>query len=71
MTCILQAYDIPVLAETLDFINLMSYDYHGWFEGHHFTGFWQLGNFYYMGGASQEFIVSFRWNRVLIIRSSV
>jgi GH18 family chitinase len=45
MTCILQAYDIPILAETLDFINLMSYDYHGWFEGHHFTGFWQLGNF--------------------------
>ncbi len=25
-----QAYDVPVMAETLHFINLMSYDYHGW-----------------------------------------
>jgi GH18 family chitinase len=25
-----KAYDVPTLAETLDYINLMSYDYHGW-----------------------------------------
>ena len=25
-----KAYDVPTMAETLDFINLMSYDYHGW-----------------------------------------
>ena len=24
------AYDVPVMAQTLDFINVMSYDYHGW-----------------------------------------
>ncbi len=23
-------YDVPAMAETLDLINLMSYDYHGW-----------------------------------------
>ncbi len=23
-------YDVPTMAQTLDFINLMSYDYHGW-----------------------------------------
>ncbi len=27
------AYDIPTMAETLDFIQVMTYDYHGWFEG--------------------------------------
>jgi chitinase len=26
-----KAYDVPTMAETLDFINLMSYDYHGWY----------------------------------------
>ena len=26
-----KGYDVPVMAETLDFINLMSYDYHGWY----------------------------------------
>ena len=25
-------YDVPTMAETLDFINLMSYDYHGWYD---------------------------------------
>ena len=25
-----KGYDVPVMAETLDYINLMSYDYHGW-----------------------------------------
>lgn len=24
------AYDVPTMTETLDFINLMTYDYHGW-----------------------------------------
>jgi GH18 family chitinase len=24
------AYNVPTMADTLDFINLMSYDYHGW-----------------------------------------
>lgn len=26
------------MAETLDYINLMSYDYHGWFPNHSYTG---------------------------------
>lgn len=25
-----KGYNIPVMAQTLDFINVMSYDYHGW-----------------------------------------
>ena len=25
-----QAYDVEAMAETLDFINVMTYDYHGW-----------------------------------------
>ena len=25
-----QAYDVPTMAETLDLINVMTYDYHGW-----------------------------------------
>ena len=26
-----KAYDVPVMAQTLDYINLMSYDFHGWY----------------------------------------
>jgi chitinase len=33
-----KAYDIPTMAETLDIISVMSYDYHGWWENHSFTG---------------------------------
>ena len=25
-----QAYDVTAMAQTLDFINVMTYDYHGW-----------------------------------------
>ena len=25
-----KAYDVPVMSETLDFINVMTYDFHGW-----------------------------------------
>ena len=25
-----KAYDVPTMSETLDFINIMSYDFHGW-----------------------------------------
>ena len=25
-----KAYDVPVMRHTLDFINVMTYDYHGW-----------------------------------------
>nr|AQZ26771.1 chitinase 3 [Tigriopus japonicus] len=31
------AYDVPVMAETLDFFNVMTYDYHGWFKNHTYT----------------------------------
>lgn len=24
------AYDVPVMSQTLDFINVMTYDFHGW-----------------------------------------
>lgn len=30
-----RGYDVPVLAEKLHLIALMSYDYHGWFESEH------------------------------------
>jgi chitinase len=33
-----QGLDIPTMARTLDYINVMTYDYHGWWEGHSFTG---------------------------------
>ncbi len=33
-----KAYDVPTMAETLDLINVMTYDYHGWFENHTYTG---------------------------------
>ena len=26
-----KAYDVTTMSQTLDFINLMSYDFHGWF----------------------------------------
>jgi len=33
-----QAYDVAAMAPLLDYINLMTYDYHGWWDNHHFTG---------------------------------
>jgi len=33
-----KAYDVPAMSELLDYINLMTYDYHGWFPKHTFTG---------------------------------
>jgi len=33
-----QAYDVESLAELLDYINVMTYDYHGWFPNHTYTG---------------------------------
>jgi len=33
-----EAYDVAALTETLDFINLMTYDFHGWWDDHHYTG---------------------------------
>ena len=35
---IVKAYDVESVAELLDFINVMSYDFHGWFPNHTFTG---------------------------------
>ena len=32
------AYDVPYIAERADFLNLMAYDYHGWWSGHEYTG---------------------------------
>ena len=31
-------YDVPYISQYLDFINVMTYDYHGWFPNHTFTG---------------------------------
>ncbi len=31
------AYNVPTMADTLDFINLMNYDYHGWWVSLFFT----------------------------------
>ena len=31
-------YDVPYISQYLDFINVMTYDYHGWFPNHSFTG---------------------------------
>jgi len=31
-------YDIPAMAESLNYIGLMTYDFHGWWQGHEFTG---------------------------------
>ena len=28
------AYDIPYISERFDFMNVMAYDYHGWFPDH-------------------------------------
>ena len=33
-----QGLDVPTMASTLDYINIMTYDYHGWWKGHAFTG---------------------------------
>merc|ERR1712013_723538 len=33
-----QGLDVPTMATTLDYINIMTYDYHGWWTGHAFTG---------------------------------
>jgi len=33
-----QGLDVPTMAKTLDLINVMTYDYHGWWEGHAYTG---------------------------------
>jgi len=39
-TTIEKAYDIPRISKTFDFMNVMTYDYHGWWENnsHPFTG---------------------------------
>lgn len=33
-----KGYDVASMSGLLDFINVMSYDFHGWFPGHTFTG---------------------------------
>ena len=33
-----KAYDVPSMNRYLDFINVMTYDFHGWFPKHHYTG---------------------------------
>ena len=32
------AYDLPFIIQHFDFLNVMTYDYHGWFPDHFFTG---------------------------------
>jgi len=32
------AYDVPAISAVFDFMNIMTYDYHGWFPDHNFTG---------------------------------
>ena len=32
------AYDFPAVLPHFDFLNVMTYDYHGWFPDHEFTG---------------------------------
>ena len=31
-------YDVPFISQHLDFLNIMTYDYHGFWNGHHYTG---------------------------------
>ena len=31
-------YDLPFIIQHFDFLNVMTYDYHGWFPEHFFTG---------------------------------
>ena len=33
-----EAYDFDVITPYFDFLNVMTYDYHGWFPDHFFTG---------------------------------
>ena len=33
-----QGLDVQTMARTLDLINVMTYDFHGWWPGHEFTG---------------------------------
>ncbi|CAB4066609.1 E3.2.1.14 [Lepeophtheirus salmonis] len=33
-----KAYNIPAMGKYMDLINVMTYDYHGWWPGHTFTG---------------------------------
>ncbi|CAB4063334.1 E3.2.1.14 [Lepeophtheirus salmonis] len=33
-----KGYDVQAMGMYMDYINVMTYDYHGWWGGHHFTG---------------------------------
>ena len=33
-----EGYDLPFIIQHFDFLNVMTYDYHGWFPDHFFTG---------------------------------